>query len=82
MEVTFNVFLGLAVVLIAAAIGFILGVALTKKKIDGTIIIEPTEDNDRERLIWKLDMDLDDIKKHSQVVFNVENNTSKKSQFV
>lgn len=82
MEVTFNVFLGLAVVLIAAAIGFLLGVTLTKKKIDGTIVIEPTEDTDRERLIWKLDMDLDDIKKHSQVVFNVENNTSKKSQFV
>lgn len=82
MEVTFNVFLGLAVVLIAMAIGFLLGLTLTKRKIDGTIIIEPTEDTDRERLIWKLDMDLDDIKKHSQVVFNVENNTSKKSQFV
>ena len=82
MEVTFNVFLGLAVVLIAVAIGFLLGLTLTKRKIDGTIIIEPTEDTDRERLIWKLDMDLDDIKKHSQVVFNVENNTSKKSQFV
>lgn len=82
MEVTFNVFLGLAVVLIAMAIGFLLGLTLTKRKIDGAIIIEPTEDTDRERLIWKLDMDLDDIKKHSQVVFNVENNTSKKSQFV
>lgn len=82
MEVTFNVFLGLAVVLIAVAIGFLLGLTLTKRKIDGTIVIEPTEEADRERLIWKLDMDLDDIKKHSQVVFNVENNTSKKSQFV
>lgn len=82
MEVTFNVFLGLAVVLIAMAIGFLLGLTLTKRKIDGTIVIEPTEEADRERLIWKLDMDLDDIKKHSQVVFNVENNTSKKSQFV
>lgn len=82
MEVTVNIFLGLAVVLIAIAIGFLLGLTLTKRKIDGAIIIEPTEDTDRERLIWKLDMDLDDIKKHSQVVFNVENNTSKKSQFV
>lgn len=82
MEVTVNVFLGLAVVLIAMAIGFLLRATLTKRKIDGTIVIEPTEDNDRERLIWKLDMDLDDIKKHRQVVFNVENNTSKKSQFV
>ena len=82
MEVTFNVFLGLAVVIIAAAIGLLLGLTLMKRKIDGTIVIEPTEDTDRERLIWKLDMDLDDIKKHSQVVFNVENNTSKKSQLV
>lgn len=82
MEVTVNVFLGLAVVLIAVAIGFLLGLTLTKRKIDGTIVIEPTEEADRERLIWKLDMDLDDIKKHSQVVFNVENNTSKKSQLV
>ena len=82
MEVTFNVFLGLAVVFLAMAIGFLLGLTLTKRKIDGTIVIEPTEEADRERLIWKLDMDLDDIKKHGQVVFNVENNTSKKSQFV
>ena len=82
MEVTFNVFLGLAVVFLAMAIGFLLGLTLTKRKIDGTIVIEPTEEADRERLIWKLDMDLDDIKKHGQVVFNVENNTSKKSHFV
>lgn len=82
MEVTFNVFLGLAVVFLAMAIGFLLGLTLTKRKNDGTIVIELTEEADRERLIWKLDMDLDDIKKHSQVVFNVENNTSKKSQFV
>ena len=78
MEVTFNVFLGLVIVLIAAAIGFLLGLTLTKRKIDGTIVIEPTEDTYRERMIWKLDMDLDDIKKHSQVVLNIENNTSKK----
>ena len=82
MEVTVNIFLGLAVVFLAMAIGFLLGMILTKRKIDGTIVIEPTEEANRERLIWKLDMDLDDIKKHSQVVFNVENNTSKKSQFV
>ena len=82
MEVTVNVFLGLAVALIAMAIGFLLGLILTKRKIDGTIVIESTEETNRERLIWKLDMDLDDIKKHSQVVFNVENNTSKKSQLV
>lgn len=82
MEVTFNIFLGLAVVLIAAAIGFLLGIILTKRKNDGTIVIEPTEDNERERLIWKLDMDLDDIKKRNQIVFRVENHDSKKSQLV
>lgn len=62
--------------------GIIVGKNIRKDQCDGTIVIEPTEDGDRERLIWKLNMDLDDIKKHSQVVFNVENNTSKKSQFV
>ena len=62
--------------------GIIVGKNIRKGQCDGTIVIEPTEEDDRERLIWKLDMDLDDIKKHSQVIFNVENNTSKKSQFV
>lgn len=78
MEVTFNIFLGAAVIIFAAAIGFLLGRIIITRKNDGTIVVEPTEDVDRERLIWKLDMDLDDIKKCRQVIFNVENNTSKK----
>ena len=65
-----------------AAIGFLCGMNLRKKHSDGTIIIEPTEDDDREKVIWKLDMELDDIKKYSQIVFDVKNTTSKKSQLV
>ena len=80
MEVTVNIILGVAVLIITAAIGFIVGCISTKRHIDGCIIIEPTEENDGERLIWKLDMELDDIKNCRQLVFNVENNTSKKSQ--
>lgn len=82
MEVTVNIILGIFVLILAALIGFILGSSTTKKHRDGTIIIEPTEENDGERLIWKLDMELDDIKKRNQIVFKVENNTSKKSQSV
>lgn len=73
-----NYWLFALIMAFALFLGFIIGQLTSKKHTDGRIIIEPTEDNDRERLIWKLDMDLDDIKKHSQVVFNVENNTSKK----
>ena len=80
MEVTVNVVLGVAVLILAAAIGFLFGSIMTKRHNDGSIIIEPTEEDDGERLIWKLDMELDDIKKCRQIVFNVENNSSKKSQ--
>lgn len=82
MEVTVNIVFGAVVLILAAAIGFIVGSVSTKRHNDGSIIIEPTEENDGERLIWKLDMELDDIKKCRQIVFNVENNTSKKSQSV
>lgn len=82
MEITINFFLGVFVIILAAAIGFLCGMNLRKKHSDGTIIIEPTEDENREKVIWKLDMELDDIKKYSQVVFDVKNTTSKKSQLV
>ena len=82
MEVAVNIILGIFVLILAALIGFILGSSTTKKHNDGSIIIEPTEEDDGERLIWKLDMELDDIKKRNQIVFKVEDNTSKKSQSV
>ncbi len=82
MEVTVNIILGVAVLIFAAAIGFIVGFIATKWHRDGTIIIEPTEEDDGERLIWKLDLELDDIKKRDRIVFKVENNTSQKSQSV
>ena len=70
------------IALVCLAIGFIAGRLSKKQHHDGQIIIEPTEDNDRERLIWKLDMELDDIKKKSQITFQVADHTSKKSQLV
>lgn len=80
MEVTVNIILEIVVLFLAAAIGFIIGSLATERHNDGSIIIEPTEEDDGERLIWKLDMELDDIKKRKRIVFIVENNTSKKSQ--
>lgn len=82
MEVTVNIILWVVVSILTTAIGFIVGTIATKRHSDGTIIIEPTEENDGERLIWKLNMELDDIKKRNQIVFKVEDNTSKKSQSV
>lgn len=70
------------IILISVIIGFVFGRLSKKSRYDGWIIIEPTEDEDRERLVWKLDMELDDIKKQSQITFRVANNTSKKSQSV
>ena len=67
---------------LAVVAGFIIGRLSKKQKHDGWIVIEPTEDEDRERLVWKLDMELDDIKKSRQITFQVADNTSKKSQFV
>ncbi len=67
---------------LAIVAGFIIGRLSKKQKHDGWIVIEPTEDEDRERLVWKLDMELDDIKKSQQITFRVADNTSKKSQFV
>lgn len=80
--ITLDIILEIAEIAIVMFFSFIAGVLVTKKHRDGTIIIEPTEENDGERLIWKLDMELDDIKKRNQIVFKVEDNTSKKSQSV
>jgi hypothetical protein len=82
MEVTVNIIFEIAVIALATFVGFLAGMIAMKKRSDGTIIIEPTEEDDGERLIWKLDLELDDIKKRDQIVFKVENNTSQKSQSV
>lgn len=64
---------------IALIIGFIFGFLLSKSKPNGTIIIEETEDN-RERIRWVLDMDLDEIREQKKIIFKVENTLSKNSQ--
>lgn len=82
MEVTVNIIFEIAVIALATFVSFLAGMIAMKKHSDGSIIIEPTEEDDGERLIWKLDLELDDIKKRDRIVFKVENNTSQKSQSV
>ena len=67
------------IVVAAVLIGFIFGWIASKPKVNGTIVIEPTED-DRERIRWVLDMDLDGIKEQKLIIFKVEDTTSKKPQ--
>ncbi len=59
------------------ALGLVFG-RLSKKtpSSDGTIIIEPTEDGERERVRFVLDMDLDEIKTKRCLIFTVENQLS------
>ena len=60
--------------------GFIIGYLTSRQKPDGEIVIEKTsdEDGERELMRWVLEMDLDDIKKSSQIIFSVKDETSKK----
>lgn len=48
-----------------------------KETFDGTIVIEPGED-DREVMRWVLDMELDDISQKEKILFKVENHLSQK----
>ena len=57
-------------------LGFIFGRLSKKTKPNGTIIIEPTEDGERERVRFVLDMDLDEIKTKRCLIFTVENQLS------
>lgn len=77
-----NYWLFALIVVFALFLGFIIGRLTIKKHHDGWIIIEPTKEKDRDRLIWKLDMELDDIRKKPEIIFRVADNTSKKSQSV
>ena len=63
--------------MVCIVLGLIFG-RLSKKtpSSDGTIIIEPTEDGERERVRFVLDMDLEQIKSKRRVIFAVENKLS------
>ena len=67
-------------ILISNAIGFIFGHFVFKKKSTGSVIVERTEDGERERIRFVLDLDLDEIKNRSQLVLDVENHLSQNSQ--
>lgn len=66
-----------AAILISLWIGFILGRVVLKKKRDGSVIIERTEDGERERVRFVLENDLDELKYRKRLVLYVDNTLSK-----
>lgn len=58
--------------------GIIVGKSIRKDQCDGTIFIEPTEDPNRDRVRFVLDLELDDIRKRKRLIFMVQNVDSKK----
>ena len=58
--------------------GIIVGKSIHKDQCDGTIFIEPTEDPNRDRVRFVLDLELDDIRKRKRLIFLVQNVDSKK----
>ena len=75
------IFMGLAIVF-CLLIGFIFGRFMLKRHRDGSVVIELTEDKERERVRFVLDLDLDEIKYKNQLVLKVENNLSQNKQAV
>ena len=49
-----------------------------KQKYDGTVILETTEDGERDRIRFVLDMELDEITTKDQLLLKVSNQLSKK----
>ena len=66
----------IAVAIVWLGLGYIFGRFMLKRHRDGSIVIELTEDKERERVRFVLDLDLDEIKYKKQVVLKVENNLS------
>lgn len=72
----------IAVSLIWLGLGFMFGRFMLKRHRDGSVVIELTEDKERERVRFVLDLDLDEIKYKNQLVLKVENNLSQNKQAV
>lgn len=72
----------ICIIVVCLGIGFVIGRLSLKKHIDGTVVLEQTEDGERDRIRFVLDMELDEIKDKTQLVFKVENDLSQKSQAV
>ncbi len=83
MEVFFSKYW---IVIMAAIISFVVGFAIgrirRKQKSDGQIFVEPTEETDRERIRFVLNIELDDIVKKQQILFDVKNMRSQNSQSI
>lgn len=77
-----NYLIIIAATIISFGIGFIIGRISTSKKSDGVIFVEPTEDADRERIRFVLNLELDDIVKRNQLLFEVKNMHSQNSQAI
>lgn len=72
----------IVVSLIWLGLGFLFGRFMLKRHRDGSVVIELTEDKERERVRFVLDLDLDEIKYKNQLVLKVENNLSQNKQAV
>ena len=70
------------VIIICLFLGFIFGRFGMKKHHDGSVVLETTEDGERDRIRFVLDMDLDALKDKSQLTLKVENNLSQNQQAV
>lgn len=75
--VTLAIIILTASILISLWVGFIIGRVVLKKKKDGAVIIERTEDGDRERVRFVLENDLEELKYKKRLVLYVENTLSK-----
>ena len=67
-----------AIAIVSILVGIFIEMIRVKQHRDGTIIVETTEDGQRERIRMILDLDLDDIKKKNRLIFTIDDETSKK----
>lgn len=72
----------IAIIVFSLFVGFIFGHFIVKGRKDGTIVVEMTEDGERERVRFVLEMDLDEIKSRRKLLLGVENHISKNSQIL
>jgi hypothetical protein len=63
---------------VSSLIGFVFGRFGLKHHHDGSIVLEMTEDGERERVRFVLGLDLDQLEDRHQVTLKIENNLSKK----
>lgn len=65
-------------IIASLALGYIFGKLLTKKHCDGSVVLEMTEDGERERVRFVLDLDLDDLEERKDITLRIDNRLSQK----